>query len=117
MPRRRRELSGDRLAPDRALYDALRACAPSPVVEVNRAVAVAMAFGALAGLDEFDAIPERELVGRYPYGLAAYAELHAALGHVDAARAYLVRALAHQPARVQRQLLERKLAALGAGAG
>jgi RNA polymerase sigma-70 factor (ECF subfamily) len=96
-----------------ALYEALRARAPSPVVEVNRAVAVAMVRGALAGLDELDAIPERALVGRYPYALAAYAELHASLGHLDEARAYLTRALDCQPAAAQRALLERKRTALG----
>ena len=94
------------------LYDALRARSPSPVVEVNRAVAVAMTSGALAGIDELDAIPERDLIGRYPYALAAYAELHASLGRLDEARAHLRRALACQPSEAQRKLLERKLAAL-----
>jgi predicted RNA polymerase sigma factor len=41
---------------------------------VNHALAVAMHAGARAGLDELDAIPERELLARYPYALAAYAE-------------------------------------------
>jgi predicted RNA polymerase sigma factor len=82
------------------------------VVEVNRAIAVAMVAGAHAGIDELDAIPERDLVARYPFALAAYAELHASLGHTDEARAYLERALDQQPARAQRALLERKLAAL-----
>lgn len=94
------------------LYDALRARAPSPIVEVNRAVAIGMASGARAGLDELDAIPERHLMSRYPYALAAYAELHASLGQIDQAREYLNRALAHQQARVQRKVLERKLSAL-----
>jgi hypothetical protein len=52
-------------------------------------------------------------VSRYPNALAAYAELHASLGHLDEARDYLVRALQHQPSRMQRALLERKLTALG----
>ena len=95
-----------------ALYDMLRARAPSPVVDVNRAIAVAMATGALAGIDELDAIPERELITRYPYALAAYAELHASLGELAVARTYLDQALANQPSRVQRALLERKRAAL-----
>jgi RNA polymerase sigma-70 factor (ECF subfamily) len=95
-----------------ALYDALRASAPSPVVDVNRALAVAMVSGALAGLDELDAIPERDLVAGYPYALAAYAELHASLGQLDEARGYLDRALAHQSSPVQRILLERKRAAI-----
>ena len=94
------------------LYDALRARAPSPVVDVNRALAVAHAHGAVAGLDELDAIPERELLARYPYALAAYAELHASLGNVDEARAFLDRALAHQPSSAERALLQRKRAGL-----
>src|SRR5262249_33677418 len=63
------------------LYDLLRATSPSPVVDVNRALAVGMLRGALAGLDELDAIPERDLLARYPYALAVYAELHASRGH------------------------------------
>lgn len=74
------------------LYDALRERWASPVVGVNRAIAVAMARGAAAGLDELDSIPERDLITRYPYALAAYAELHTSLGHVDEAREYLHRA-------------------------
>jgi RNA polymerase sigma-70 factor, ECF subfamily len=95
-----------------SLYDELRRRTRSPVVEVNRAVAVAMVSGAEVGLDELDAIPERELIASYPYALAAYAELHASLGEIEPARGYLRRALKHQPAHSQRLLLERKLAAL-----
>jgi RNA polymerase sigma-70 factor, ECF subfamily len=94
------------------MYDALRARFPSLVVDVNRAVAVAMVGGAAVGLDELDSIPERELVNRYPYALATYAELHTSLGHVEEARAYLTRALKCQPSTAQRRLLQRKLAAL-----
>lgn len=94
------------------LYDTLRALAPSPVVEVNRALAVANTAGALAGLDELDAIPERDIISGYPYALAAYAELHASLGELDEARRYLDRALEHQVAPAQRALLRRKRAAL-----
>src|SRR5262249_50088948 len=67
-------------------YDALREISPSPVIDVNRALAIGMLAGAVAGLDELDAIPERDLLARYPYALATYAELHASLGHVDEAR-------------------------------
>jgi predicted RNA polymerase sigma factor len=95
-----------------SLYDALRAMSPSPVVEVNRALAVAMCRGAEAGLDELDAIPERELVGRYPYALATYAELHASLGHLAEARAFLDRALEQQTSPAERALSRRKRAAL-----
>jgi predicted RNA polymerase sigma factor len=95
-----------------SLYDLLRELSPSPVVEVNRALAVAMCRGADAGLDELDAIPERELIGRYPYALATYAELHASLGHIDQARTFLDAALKQQSSPAERALLQRKRDAL-----
>jgi RNA polymerase sigma-70 factor (ECF subfamily) len=95
------------------LYDALREISPSPVVDVNRALAVAMCRGAIAGLDELDAVPERELLARYPYALATYAELHASLGHLEEARAFLDRALEQQTSPAERALLRRKRAAFG----
>jgi predicted RNA polymerase sigma factor len=58
-----------------ALYDRLRAVAPSPVVELNRAVAHSMAFGPEAGLALLDAIERVEV-------LRDYAPLPAARGHV-----------------------------------
>lgn len=95
-----------------SLYDVLKAMSPSPVVEVNRALAVAMCRGAAAGLDELDAIPERDLLARYPYALATYAELHASLGHLEQARTFLDAALAQQTSPAERALLRRKRAAL-----
>lgn len=94
------------------LYDTLREMSPSPVVDVNRALAVAMCRGAVAGIDELDAIPERELLTRYPYALATYAELHASLGQLDEARAFLDRALEQRMSLAERALLHRKRAAL-----
>jgi RNA polymerase sigma-70 factor, ECF subfamily len=94
------------------LYDTLRSLAPSPIVDVNRALAVAMCRGAGAGLDELAAIPERELLARYPYALAAYAELYASLGQLDEACSYLDRALALQTSPAERALLLRKRRAL-----
>jgi RNA polymerase sigma-70 factor (ECF subfamily) len=90
------------------LYDMLRQIAPSLVVDVNRALAIAMRSGARSGLDELDAIPEREVLSRYPYALAAYADLHASLGNLEEARHYLDRALEHQASPAQRALLKRK---------
>jgi RNA polymerase sigma-70 factor (ECF subfamily) len=85
---------------------------------VNRAFAIAMRSGARAGLDELDAIPEREILARYPYALATYADLHASLGNLDEARDYLERALEYQAETSQHLLLRRKRAALDhAGVG
>ena len=94
------------------LYDLLRQLAPSLVVDVNRALALAMRSGAQAGLDELDGIPEREVLRRYPYALAAYADLHASLGNLEDARSYLDRALENQNSPAQRALLTRKRSAL-----
>ena len=94
------------------LYDALRERWPSLVVDVNRALAVAMRSGARAGLDELDTIPERDVLGRYPYALAAYADLHASLGNLAEACAYIDRALEHQTSPAQSALLRRKRAGL-----
>jgi RNA polymerase sigma-70 factor (ECF subfamily) len=94
------------------LYDVLQMIAPSLIVDVNRAWAVAMSSGARSGLDELDAIPEREAVSRYPYALAAYADLHASLGEIEQALAYLDRAIQQQPAGGQSTLLNRKRSAL-----
>ena len=71
-----------------------------------------MQCGARVGLDEFDAIPEREILGRYPYALAAFADLHASLGNLEQARGYLDRALENQSSPAQQALLRRKRAAL-----
>ena len=71
-----------------------------------------MQCGARVGLDEFDAIPEREILGRYPYALAAFADLHASLGNLEEARGFLHRALENQSSRAQQALLRRKRAAL-----
>ena len=71
-----------------------------------------MQCGARVGLDEFDAIPEREILGRYPYALAAFADLHASLGNLEEARGYLHRALENQSSLAQQALLRRKRAAL-----
>jgi RNA polymerase sigma-70 factor (ECF subfamily) len=94
------------------LYDLLRELSPSLVVDVNRAFAVAMRDGATAGLNELDAIPEREAIARYPYAMAAYADLHASLGNLAEACAYLDRAIAHQASPAQAALLRRKRRAL-----
>ncbi|MBX6331271.1 MAG: RNA polymerase subunit sigma-70 [Gemmatimonadaceae bacterium] len=94
------------------MYAVLRARWPSLVVDINHALAVAMYAGTRAGLDELDAIPERDVLARYPYALAAYADLHASLGNLDEARHYLDRAIARQPAAAQAALLRRKRAAL-----
>lgn len=75
-----------------ALYDALAQVAPSPVVELNRAVAVAMAFGPAAGLEIADLLVEEPSLRAYHLLPAVRGDLLAKLGRHAEARAELERA-------------------------
>ena len=75
-----------------ALYAILAQLAPSPVVELNRAVAVGMAFGAAAGLDLVDALTSAPSLAGYHLLPAARGDLLAKLGRVEEARAEFERA-------------------------
>ena len=77
-----------------ALYDALAQVAPSPVVELNRAVAVGMAFGPQAALDIVDALAAEPSLARYHWLPSVRADLLAKLGRHDEARAEFERAAA-----------------------
>ncbi len=96
------------------LYDALMRMAPSPVVELNRAVAVAMRDGPAAGLALIDAILDRGDLAEYRHAHVARAELCRRLGRVADARASYQRALALTRQEPERRFLERQLASLGA---
>ncbi|MDE3096040.1 MAG: RNA polymerase sigma factor [Chloroflexota bacterium] len=75
-----------------ALYDALAQVAPSPVVELNRAVAVGMAFGPAAGLEAADALVDEPALSRYHMLPSVRADLLMKLGRLDEARAEFARA-------------------------
>jgi RNA polymerase sigma-70 factor (ECF subfamily) len=95
-----------------ALYDALAQLEPSPVVALNRAVAVAMRDGPEAGLALIDAILARgELADYYP-AHAARAELNRRVGRTAEARAAFERALALTRQEPERRFLARQLADL-----
>jgi len=95
-----------------ALYDVLLRFDPSPVVELNRAVAIAMRDGPAAGLELVDALLARGELDEYHLAHAARADLCRRLGRAVQARAAYERALAlvRQPA--ERRFLEARLAAL-----
>ncbi len=95
------------------LYDALMRMAPSPVVELNRAVAVAMRDGPAEGLALVDAILERGELTGYRLAHATRAELCRRLGRTADARAAFERALALARQEPERRFLERRLAELG----
>jgi len=95
------------------LYDVLMRAAPSPVVELNRAAAVAMRDGPMAGLALIDAILERGDLADYPLAHSARADLCRRLGKTADARVSYERALALTRQEPQRRFLERRLAELG----
>jgi RNA polymerase sigma factor (sigma-70 family) len=91
-----------------ALYDALAAVAPSPVVELNRAVAVSMAFGPAAGLALVDALAAERALEGYHLLPAVRGDLLAKLGRLGEARVELERAASMtRNARERALLLER----------
>jgi RNA polymerase sigma-70 factor (ECF subfamily) len=94
------------------LYDLLLRVDPSPVVELNRAVAVAMRDGPAAGLELVDAILDRGDLTDYRLAHAARADLCRRLGRSGDARAAYRRALELTRQEPERRFLERRLAGL-----
>ena len=94
------------------LYDALARVEPSPVVELNRAVAVAMRDGPAAGLALIDTILARGELANYYLAHAARADLCRRLGRSVEARAAYEQALGLTQQEPQRRFLERRLAEL-----
>jgi RNA polymerase sigma-70 factor (ECF subfamily) len=95
-----------------ALYDLLARADPSPVIELNRAVAVAMRDGPEAGLALIDAILVRGDLADYQPAHAARADLCRRLGRAAEARASYQRALELSKQEPERRFLERRLAEL-----
>ena len=91
------------------LYDVLARADPSPVIELNRAVAVAMRDGPTAGLALIDAILDRGALADYHLAHSARAELCRRLGRTADARASYTRALDLARQEPQRRFLERRL--------
>ncbi len=94
------------------LYDLLVQAEPSPVVELNRAVAVAMRDGPAAGLALVDAVLARGVLSDYRLAHAARADLCRRLGKNADARESYERALALTRQEPERRFLERRLADL-----
>jgi RNA polymerase sigma-70 factor (ECF subfamily) len=96
-----------------ALYSRLAELAPSPVVELNRAVAIAMADGPAAGLARLEALALDEQLATYPYLHAARADLLRRLDRRGAAAAAYRRALQLTTNEVERAFLIRRLHEVG----
>lgn len=95
------------------LYDVLLRGSPSPVIELNRAVAVAMRDGPAAGLQLIDAIFARGELTDYHLAHSARADLCRRLGHNDDARAAYRRALELTQQEPEQRFLRRRMAELG----
>ena len=91
-----------------ALYDALAQLTPSPVVELNRAVALSMAYGPEVGLELVDLLVQEPSLADYPLLPGVRGDLLEKLGRGDEARAEFLRAAAlTQNARTRAVLLRR----------
>lgn len=91
------------------LYDILLRIDPSPIVELNRAVAVAMRDGAAAGLALIDELLERGELGQYLFAHSARGELCRRLGRKEDARRSFERALSLARQEPERRFLEGQL--------
>jgi RNA polymerase sigma-70 factor (ECF subfamily) len=90
---------------------------PSPIVELNRAAAIAMRDGPLAGLRLIEAIFDRGDLAEYRLAHAARGELCRRLGRTGEARSAYERALSLARQEPERRFLERRLAALDHAGG
>jgi predicted RNA polymerase sigma factor len=93
-----------------ALYDAVAQLAPSPVVELNRAVAVGMAFGPAAGLDLVDTLVAEPSLQAYHLLPAVRGDLLRKLGRSEEARAEFERGASLTENARERELLLRRAA-------
>jgi RNA polymerase sigma factor (sigma-70 family) len=99
-----------------ALYDGLAQIAPSPVVELNRAVALAMAFGPAAGLELVDVLTSEPSLRNYHLLPSVRGDLLARLGRLDEARGEFERAAALTRNARERELLLERAATCARGA-
>ncbi len=92
-----------------AIYDQLVRIQPSPVVHLNRAVAIAMRDGPEAGLAHIDAVLEHGELANYYLAHSARAEMYRRLGRTAEARASYERALALTQQEPERQFLQERI--------
>lgn len=97
------------------LYDLLMRMRPSPVVALNRAIAAGQCDGPRRGLDELQAIGNREVLAGYPFYPAALAEFELRLGDAESAQAHFREAIAAARNPEERRYFTRRLEAAAAG--
>jgi RNA polymerase sigma-70 factor (ECF subfamily) len=93
-----------------SLYDRLMIVAPSPVVALNRAIAIGYAAGPDRGLEELQAITDSDRLSQYPFYPAAFGELELRRGNTGAARTSFENALGLARNDSERRFLEKRIA-------
>jgi len=91
------------------LYDRLMEIAPSAVVALNRAIAIAQRDGPDQGIEAIERIADRERLGAYPFFPAALGELERRRGNVGEARTYFGQALRLARSDAERRYMERRI--------
>lgn len=91
------------------LYDMLYRIQPTPIVALNRAIALGNAVGPNAGLAELAKIPNAERLAHYPFYPAAQGEFHLRAGRASEAETHFRQALALARSRTEASFFERKL--------
>ena len=92
-----------------SLYDRLMTIAPSPVVALNRAIAIGQRDGADGGLMALQAIPDAGRLDRYPFHAAALGDFEMRRGNVIDAREHFAAALSRARNAAERKFFTRKL--------
>jgi predicted RNA polymerase sigma factor len=94
-----------------SLYDTLMTLTPSPVVALNRAIAIAQADGPERGLTEIEAIADRDRLSTYPFYLATLGELELRRGQPAVARTHFEAALEQTRSPMERRFIEQRIRA------
>jgi predicted RNA polymerase sigma factor len=93
----------------RSLYDTLMTLRPSPVVALNRSIAVAQRDGPERGLEAINAIEDRNRLSAYPFYHAALGELESRRGKYHLARVHFAAALSFARNSLERRFLEERV--------
>ena len=94
-----------------SLYDKLMAIRPSPIVALNRAIAIGQREGPQRGLDAIHAIEDSGRLATYPFYHAALGELEIGSGHLDDAREHFVTAIKLARNPMERTFFEQRIGA------
>jgi RNA polymerase sigma factor (sigma-70 family) len=92
-----------------SLYDTLMSLRPSPIVALNRAIAISQRDGAKRGLAALQGIANSERLANYPFYHAAFGEFELRIGRLASAREHFSTALTLSRNRIEREFFERRL--------